>query len=364
MGHWTTDAILLHELIYFSGVKKRILLHLLFWLTYLVWGGFVLGSYDGNYNRSFMNDLVQLPVKMAVTYFMMYYMLPRYIQKRNTAEQWALFALAFIAGTLLFRIAIWKIIQPVYYPESEFHFWNAAKILMGAFDVFSIAAIAVSIKLFKLRYQSFGREQELEKEKLKAELRFLKAQLNPHFLFNTLNNIYGLSLKNSPRTSESILKLSSMLHFMLYEGSAETVPVAEEVNALNDYLELEKLRYGDRLILTFETDLDDASQQIAPMLLLSFAENSFKHGASESRNDSYIALSLRLRKGSLTFIIINSKEGENYNETGIGLTNIKRQLELTYGNAYRLDIENMNDRYTVTLTIELNHHAKTQLSDH
>ncbi len=347
-----------------TDFRKRIFYHIAFWLTYLLWGGYVLGSYDGNYNRSFLNDLVHLPLKISVTYFIMYFLLPRYMKEGSSPRLALLFALLVLVGGLIFRFTIYTVTQPYFYPESEIHFWNPPKFLWGVFEVFSISAIAVSIKLFISKYEGMRREQELEKEKLKTELSFLKAQINPHFLFNTLNNIYGLSLKNSPMTSESILKLSGLLHFMIHDGAADRIRISDEISTLRDYIELEKLRYGNRLTCTFETNVDNENEQIAPLILLSFVENSFKHGASESRNQSAIHISLTLQNGILRFQVSNTMEEIASPGEGIGLKNTSRQLELIYGRNHELAVEIKNSLFTVSLTINLKKHAETELPDH
>ncbi len=254
--------------------------------------------------------------------------------------------------------------KPYFYPESEFHFWNFAKMLWGTFDIFSVAAIAVSIKLFKLKYEGVEREHELQKEKLQTELSFLKAQINPHFLFNTLNNIYGLSLKNSPQTPDAILKLSELLQFMVHDGAAAEIRLADEIKTLKDYIELEKLRYGNRLQVDLSLDIDNEDQMIAPLLLIPFVENSFKHGVSESRFNSTISIALKLRNGQLHFNVKNSREGNDLNTAGIGLKNISRQLELIYGNDHQLTIKSLETTFEVFLVINLNAHAHAQLPHH
>jgi two-component system LytT family sensor kinase len=345
-------------------MTKRILYHVLFWLTYLVWAVYVMGSYDGNFSRSFSADATQLPLKIATTYFIIYFVMPRYLLTRQYKQLLIILALLIVVTSLLFRFTIYKIIQPLYYPDSEFHFWNFGKMLWGTFEIFAIAAIAVSIKLFKQKYASIEREQELQKEKLKAELSFLKAQINPHFLFNTLNNIYGLSLKNSPQTSDAILKLSELLQFMVHDGAAEKIKLADEIKTLKDYIELEKLRYGARLQIKLDCKVDNENEMIAPLLLIPFVENSFKHGASQSRFNSSIEIQLTVLNGLLNFKVSNSKEGDVESEGGIGLKNIRRQLELIYGKNHQLEILNKFDTFEVNLTIHLHENSHAKLPHH
>lgn len=344
-------------------MKRRILYHILFWLVYFIWSGFVSGAYDRLFYRSYVTELFHLPLKLVVTYFLMYFVIPLYFEKRNIGQFILTLLLLIFLSTFVHRIIIYTLIQPLFYPDYSIAFWNYGKILYGAFDVFSVAAIAICIKLFKTRYESVQREKELKTQKLTAELNFLKAQMNPHFLFNTLNNIYALSLNNSPETSNSILKLSELLRFMIHDGSLEKIRLSEEISTLKDYIELEKLRYGDRLNIIFEKDIDNENEMIAPLLLLPFVENSFKHGASESRFASSLNISLYLKNGILTFKVINSKENEEPNKHGIGLKNIKRQLELIYGKYHSLEIKNSSQQFEVSLTINIAEHAKTELSN-
>lgn len=343
-------------------MKRRILYHILFWLVYFLWSGFVNGAYDGKFYRAYVTEIFHFPLKIIVTYFLMYYVFPLYFKRRRDGQFIFILFNLIIVSAFIHRITIYKFIQPLFYSDYEIHFWNYGKLLWGVFDVFSVAAIAISIKLFKSRYESIQREKELENEKLHTELSFLKAQINPHFLFNTLNNIYALSLKNSSETSNSILKLSELLRFMIHDGSLEKIRFSDEVNTLNDYIELEKLRYGNRLNIVFDKEIDNEDEMIAPLLLLPFVENSFKHGASESRFASTINISLKLKNGVLTFKVINSKENEDVNVNGIGLKNIKRQLELIYGKHHSLEIRNSPYLFEVYLTINIAEHAKTELS--
>lgn len=148
---------------------------------------------------------------------------------------------------------------------------------------------------------------------------------------------------------------------MVHDGAADKIKIADEINTLHDYIALEKLRYGSRLNCTFETTIDNENEMIAPLILLSFVENSFKHGASESRNQSSIHISLTLQNGMMHFTVTNSKEGDSYHSEGIGLKNTSRQLELIYGKNHELNIANLYDRFTVDLKINLKEHAKAQL---
>lgn len=342
-------------------MKRRLFTHILFWMVYYLWVVFVNASYDYKFPRAFITEGITLPIKIIVVYTVLYYLLPKYFLKKKYGQLFLISGLLVISTGVTYRILQGAIILPVYYPALPFTPWDAGRFMWALFDIFSVVAIALSIKLFRLKSESAQREKELEKEKLQAELSFLKAQINPHFLFNTLNNIYGLSLKNSPETSDSILKLSGLLRYMLQDGSLPQIKLADEIKTIHDYIELEKLRYGERLNISFEKETDNENEMIAPLLLLTFVENSFKHGAAESRFHSTINISLKLRNGYLSFTVLNSKEGESRNDHGIGLKNIHRQLELIYGSHHKIEILNSKDAFETYLTINLKEHAKAQM---
>jgi LytS/YehU family sensor histidine kinase len=201
--------------------------------------------------------------------------------------------------------------------------------------------------------------QKLRIEKQEAELNYLKSQTNPHFLFNTLNNIYSLARDKSDLAPESILRLSGILRFMLYETGGEYIPIEQELKIINDYIELEKLRYDDSLHIGFKYTLDDIKQPIPPLLLIPFVENAFKHGVSETRDKPFIDIFLSSDKKQLEFIVKNSVEGspvEGPVKENIGLSNIRRQLELLY-KVYDLSLEQNEKVFTATLKINLASHV-------
>lgn len=202
-------------------------------------------------------------------------------------------------------------------------------------------------------------EQRLRIEKQEAELNFLKAQTNPHFLFNTLNNIYALARDKSSQAPESILRLSKLLRFMLYEAGGSFIAVEQELKIISDYIELEKLRYDDSLRVNFNYDLEDSKQAIPPLLLIPLVENAFKHGVSETRGRPFVDIHLTLKERRLQFVVKNStelpKDATPVREH-IGLSNLRRQLELLY-KEYKLELEQGELEFKAVLTINLASHV-------
>ena len=201
--------------------------------------------------------------------------------------------------------------------------------------------------------------QQLQIEKQQTELNYLKSQTNPHFLFNTLNNIYSLARDKSDLAPDSIMRLSKILRFMLYETGGEYIAVEQELKIMNDYIELEKLRYDKSLTVNFNHDVEDMKQALPPLLLIPLVENAFKHGVSETRNKPFVDIHLSVNKRQLNFVVKNSTEEFNPEETvreNIGLSNLRRQLELLYKD-YDLSVQQGHSLFTASLKINLASHV-------
>ena len=195
--------------------------------------------------------------------------------------------------------------------------------------------------------------QNLKAEKSKSELEMLQAQINPHFFFNTLNNLYALTIKNSDKAPEVILKLSEMMRYTIYEGKKDLVPIKDEINYLSNYIELHKIRYRNKVDIQFNHDID-SGVEIAPLLFIIFLENAFKHGLEKNHETGYIHMSLEGNRQQIHFRIENNYDLEQQKETeGIGLTNLKRRLDLTYPNKYELNIITENNVYSADLKLNL-----------
>lgn len=199
------------------------------------------------------------------------------------------------------------------------------------------------------------RIRQLEKEKLSTELKFLKAQLNPHFLFNTLNNLYSYVVNGSPKAPDMVLRLSGILDYVLYKSQQPSVSLKEELDAIENFLALEKIRYGDRLEVNYETT-GKTMTQVSPLLLLSIVENAFKHGASGDIESPKIKINIEEKTDKIHCSVWNTKskhEGELNDEykEGIGLSNIKRQLNLVYPDNHTLRIDDAHDSFNLSLTL-------------
>jgi two-component system LytT family sensor kinase len=324
---------------------KRVLLHVGFWLVYMaedvtliyLWDKDRLARFSASHQLmlAVCNSMTSLIPKLLFIYYVLYYNLPKLLNTKAERKKYiALLLLALIAATFLYRaIGVYFQSPVIYSGLIEFTpYFSGRWFLQFLMDIGFASGAAIMIKQFRLQVASKEKEKNLIRDKLETELKFLRNQTNPHFLFNTLNNIYALARKKSDETADVVMKLSTLLRFMLYETKSEQIKISDEIKILDDYIELEKLRYNDRLTLSFIREIDNENEPIAPLLLLPFVENAFKHGASESRFESFINLEMSLQNGILEFNIENSKEenDKTVNDENIGLSNVRRQLELLY----------------------------------
>jgi two-component system, LytTR family, sensor kinase len=222
-------------------------------------------------------------------------------------------------------------------------------------SVFLFGIIRHAYNYIKLKQAT----QQLRIEKQAAELNYLRSQTNPHFLFNTLNNIYSLARDKSDLAPESILRLSKILRFMLYETSGAYISAEQELKIISDYIALEKLRYDESLRINFNYDVEDLKQALPPLLLIPLVENAFKHGVSETRNQPFVDIHLSINNRQLAFYVKNSSEALSM-EAGvrenIGLSNLRRQLELLY-KEYDLSVKQSRSVFIATLKINLASHV-------
>lgn len=221
-------------------------------------------------------------------------------------------------------------------------------------SIYPVTFVAVAIKLLKYWYANQQAQQVLTQEKLQAELKFLKTQIHPHFLFNTLNNLYALTLKKSERAPEMVLKLSELINYMLYECTSEEVPLEKEIKFIRNYGDIEKIRYGDKLDIDIRVTGDLKDRKIAPLVFLPFVENCFKHGASEELQQSWVKVTIDAQPHGILTKVENNKASINGadKKEGIGIANVRRRLDLIYPDQHELKIINGQETFLVILTIQ------------
>lgn len=240
--------------------------------------------------------------------------------------------------------------------QEAFTLKSNAQYFLGIFFI----AFSSSIYQIINDWMEHQRERkDLQRQQLKQELKFLKTQINPHFFFNTLNSLYALTLKKSDKAPEIVLKLSEMMRYMLYESNERTIPLTQEINYIKNYLELEKLRHGENFRMDINITGQPEGHQIAPLLFIPFLENSFKHGIDHELKSGFVEIDVVIDGDGLQLDVVNSRPGKAMKAVpskgksgGIGLTNVRRRLNIMYPQKHSLDIENMEDKYKVTLQLK------------
>lgn len=338
---------------------NKIALHAGYWLTTVIFFGTFWGSDTGDYARSFYTELVLLPPKIIATYAMLYYAIPRYLFY-NKYFRFALFLFStLLIGSLILYFTKIYLIYPYYPPDYSWRLLlNPYNLLQEMVDINTLMVLPVMAKIFKYYYKNKQAAEILAREKLEAELKFLKSQIHPHFLFNTLNSLFSLTLKKSDSAPEVVLKLSNLMRYLLHETNAKYVKLSKEVNYIKDYIDLEKLRYQNRVDISFNVYGNIKDVYIAPMLILPFVENSFKHGVCQDTEETWITIELSVQGNQLTLKVENSlaPDIENIINSdyikGIGLHNVKRRLELIYKDRYEL--KNVKGEFSFQVILKLN----------
>ncbi len=357
-------------------MQKRWLLHIVFWLVYfgvIIFNELYLSSSfleDPSakwLNKAILSQLLLLTIKISAVYYVIYSLIPRWLKSNKktglTVESILLFCFFIIAYRAMMHFIIWPFIYEE--PKEIQTLSMVARYLYSLLDVLQVVGIAAAIKLFRLRIAAIKNEKRLQQEKFTAELLHLKAQINPHFLFNSLNNIFSLSRMQSEKTPDMVLKLSNILRYTLYESEKKMATLEDELKIINDYIDLQLMRYGEKVKVVKEIKLEESGAQITPLLILPLIENSFKHGINVLQENSIIYFNLSLQKDTLkvqTKNIISKKSVTAEKKEGIGLVNIKRQLELLYRD-YILNYFEKENYFIVDLEIKLSSYAGSELFD-
>jgi two-component system, LytTR family, sensor kinase len=267
----------------------------------------------------------------------------------------------FILSVILLRLLYYFYTHPFLFSPSRPGSLGLTKenIFIAALEIALVAAGVIIIKFFRMHRLLLQKEKDLVWEKQASEIQFLRHQINPHFLFNTLNNIYALARRKSDDTAEVVIKLSKLLRFMLYESKSGRVKISDEIKMLEDYIELEKIRYPGQLAFSFLREVDNENEELAPLLLINFVENAFKYGAGQNCTEAFIHMELKLQNNQVNFQIENTQEEVSTHKgirENIGLSNVRRQLELLYPD-HRMIMKNEERNFKVHLEINLNSYA-------
>ncbi|MHA7055660.1 sensor histidine kinase [Aquimarina sp. M1] len=339
---------------------KDIAYHLLFWLAIMV----LLAISEWGHGQSFKDavifELLYLPTRMIAVYINWLTLIPRFLYRNYFGSYFILLIAVLVVTAIIHRYFVLYWGYPLFFPQwidgkplDPLNFFRLVQCIML---IATPVAFTTGFKLYSDWFKQRNETEILKQEKMNAELKFLKSQTNPHFLFNTLNSIYGLALEKSEKTPSLILKLSDILSYTLYESNVKKVPLSKELTLIENIIALEKERYEKRVAIHFKVEGDVEKIRIPPLILVPFIENAFKHGLKNEVKKGWINIYIKVSKNTLFFKIENSissckQDNKNHNG-GLGLQNISRRLDLLYGNRKELQIKDTNETFIVSLLIK------------
>lgn len=339
--------------------------HIMFWI-----GLFLIESlgteldYEHVLQRMLHKAVLTIP-KIIAAYTLVYYQIPNLLFKKK----YVLFTISFVIVCYLVcvgaRILVVYVVEEILRPK-PFEQETISEIFADVgmlyrhyyLGAYLPAIILLILKLLKDGFDKKSALEKMEKEKISAELSFLKSQIHPHFLFNTLNNLYVLTLKKSDTAPETVLKLSEILDYMLYRCNDPYITIEQEIQLIQNYVALEHIRYGKKLSVDVSIEVDNFQAKITPLLLISIIENAFKHGVSGSSSNSIVSIKVSVENSQMHFEVFNSKPKITQKDLtkikeGIGLKNTRKQLALVYKDKSSIEVVEDSSSYLVSLTIDL-----------
>lgn len=332
-------------------------MHLVFWIIWLSRSFYDTESAWG-ITSALIFVVVVLITQVPLVYIHLYVFVPNFLNKKK-------YLLHFLTTFLLiglYSFTNYSFLKSIPADFISTEMKTVLKTLKPNYDLlegFIVVVLTYALKYMLVAFITENELLKLQKEKLNLELKALKAQINPHFFFNTLNNLYSLTLKNSGQSSEVVLKLSDMMRYVLYECNEDQVSLKKEIGFIKNYLELERLRFNESYSIDFVVNGDPGKKMIAPMLLVEFIENSFKHGLNRHFSSGWVKVEITIEDTTFHFICTNSRGAQDEEDekekknSGIGLINIQKRLALMYPNQYTLNIEDTPSLFRVHLQMEL-----------
>lgn len=342
------------ELLYRNSGSFRVLIHLVYWI--LAWGltNLFFGYGDLLNPYSLLYCSIILMIAAGVSYWIVYFLIPRYLIQGRYG-----FFLVHLGFTMIVSLDL-ELLTTMFFLvflekfQIRTFFNNTREIYSLLSGTYFIVFLSVAIKLAEFWFREQNRKQAAMKEKIEAELKLLKSQIHPHFLFNTLNNIYSLALLKSDQAPRAVLKLSELLDYLIYQGENESVPLKKETDLIRNYIELENLRYGDRLEVDFRLSGNPDNIRIAPLLLIPLVENAFKHGISQSRDAHSLTIQTEIRGKAVDFSVENTvpRQKQGGEKGGTGLANLRKRLGHLYPDRHALEILENGTRFRAKLHLE------------
>ncbi|MDB5260914.1 MAG: sensor histidine kinase [Adhaeribacter sp.] len=339
--------------------NRVLLLHFSFWWVYLSFLLYQISQFGQGHNHNWGHALVfggtQLFFTMLIAYLNYFLFLPRWLAHKSFGRYLLEFLIPF-SILVTTRVHLQRYLADGYTYKEGFFYSTVFIVQIIAGTLFIVIFIGM-LRFVKDWFVLEAKKKEVENERLIAELNFLKAQINPHFLFNTLNNLYYLAYTQSPNTTEVIEKLSQMMRYMIYDSNHDKVPLRKEIAYMQNYISLERLRLNDQIPINFEIKGNPQEVLVVPLIFITFLENAFKHGVSNNNPGAWVNIYIEIKGQECIYRVENSKTTNSQlisgGKSGIGLQNMKRRLELSYPNQYKLQVKDQPERYEVQLNLNL-----------
>ena len=339
---------------------KKVYVHLLFWITHFLIRIFLSEYHSSDFLTNVWIEATELPIKLFVSYFTIF-LIEKYIKEWEIRKFTLGLTAVFLICWFLKRVHDWYIVYPAYeahsliISESFLDFISGLRQLIYIYPTV-VAAIAITYTIEW--FQQDRRSRELKQKHFEQELKYLKSQIQPHFLFNTLNNLYGLSLQNSDKTSGAILQLSELVSFMLYQSDRKAIPLYTEIEMIENLFELERLRTTSNIEFSFTKPNTIQEVLIPPLLLLPLAENAFKFGIGDEDDSNEIELAITIQNNYLTFETRNRiryyLKSDQPKDGGFGLKTLTQRLELMYESDFILETETRGDYFHAKVSFPIN----------
>jgi len=338
----------------FWSKYKLLLLHISFWVIFLSYRLFDLTRYL-TIEKTLIFFGVPTAFSFIISYVHYFFILPQLLNRKNALKYFALLIPTILVFMVLRFTADHYIIDPISPDQTYYKTLHLARVLSVLWSFLSFMVFTSMIKLVVNWFDLENNRKQLENEKLTAELNYLKAQINPHFLFNTLHNLNYLVFSKSDSASDVIIKLSTIMRYMIYEANKAEVSISKEIQYMKDYIELERIRLNNKITVNFDIEPNASDVKIAPLLLITSLENAFKHGISDKHPDGWINLYLRYDQSKLIYTVKNPifPDRKPHDPSGFGLNNLKKRLKLRYPDKHKLNIRKENNVFEISLTVDL-----------
>jgi len=347
-----------------KGVQKGLLYHIFFWVIFFLFL-VVYGNRAESLGTEILHKSIRILFYIGIVYGNLFILFPRYLKNNRLFTYLILLIALVILATpieVLLHYYLFNHENKAF--EDVFNFQSNSNFFLGSFFV------GFSSSIYKIINDWMEHQRvrvELQRQNLTSELKYLKTQINPHFFFNTLNSLYALTLKKSDKAPEIVLKLSDMMRYMLYESNERMISLTQEINYIENYLDLERLRHGEQFDIDLKITGDHKGYKIAPLLFIPFLENSFKHGIDHQLRSGYVRIQLDIKDAALQLKVINSipdiSNEAQLKETkkvgGIGLTNVRRRLNILYPKKHNLKINRQDKEFEIILDLKIQRDLRT-----